>query len=1179
MVTVSPPADEANEPPLHSSSRDPNEPVPVASWSTPSFPSTSWPSVGFQTDRAPDSGPDGSPQLQLATDNHLSAEGSNHEAGGKQQESVRSGAAAVVSQTERSKGKARKGEAGVTCVNTEDITKREKSNKNSSENEKAFSKGLVWEGKANFAHTIKFNAIAEGLEVNLQHGLSTAKAASRLARDGPNKLEEDEGVSIWKVLLRQVSNSLTMVLLLAMLLSYSTTDFIEGGVISAVILLNVVIGFVQDYRAEKTMHSLRQLSAPYATVIRNGGQIESIRSEELVRGDLVKVAVGDLVPADLRLFEGMNLETDEALLTGESLPVTKSPAALLSNLDMPIGDRANIAYSSTTVTKGRATGIVISTGMATEVGKIAELLQDKHSESRSKNVVVRSLAKSWVGVKKILGLEQGTPLQIKLSKFALMLFGLAILLAIIVFSANKWNIHNEVLIYGICVAVAVIPESLIAVLTITMAVGTKAMARGHVVVRKMQALEAVGGVTNICSDKTGTLTQGKMIARKAWMPDLGTLSVHDVIHPFDPNSGYVKLNGREVSRSGWAKNGGVLDVLLDAIALCNLSTITKMNDTAEKSSISSTETWTGAGEPTEISLQVLSMRFGHGKAALEESGDWTLLQEYPFDSTVKKMSVVYKNHVSDTTEVFLKGAGEVVIPGLAISEVEKAKIYSMVEIMASEGLRVLCIAHKTLPDNTIAIQMTRDKIECDLNFVGLVGLYDPPRAETATAVRKCQIAGIKVHMLTGDHIRTAETIAREVGIVSAETPMRNGRNCVMTAGEFDELSNAEIDCMEELPLVIARCSPSTKVRMVEALHRRKAFCVMTGDGVNDAPALKLADVGIAMGISGSDVAKDAADMVLTNDDFASIVRAVKEGRRLFDNIQKFLMHLLISNISQVILLLIALAFKDGNGNSVFPLSPLEILWVNMITSSFLALGLGLEEAQPDIMLRPPHDNTVGVFTWELIMDKMIYGTFMGTLCLVSFVGVVYGGGKGNLGTDCNQEHNSTCETVFRARATVFSVLSFLLLITAWEVKHFSRSLFSLDPTRHKGPFAVFPVLWYNRFLFWAVMAGFVITFPVVYLPVINMVVFKHLGITWEWGIVVACVAVYLALFEGWKAIKRRFGIGSGKNLALEDVEARAGLVATADKDSYGSQITTRTNTLVEAEGYSPTKELGPGDSI
>ncbi|RPB21174.1 potassium/sodium eff [Terfezia boudieri ATCC MYA-4762] len=973
-----------------------------------------------------------------------------------------------------------------------------------------------------------------------------------------------------------------------MTLSYATTDFIEGSVISAVILLNVVVGFIQDYRAEKTMQSLHSLSAPLANVLRDG-QMAREKAENLVVGDIVKVSVGDIVPADLRLFDGMNLEIDEALLTGESMPALKAPSVTLTyGVAVGVGDQTNMAFSSSTVTKGRGLGVVVNTGMKTEVGLIAALLRNQGPMAK-----VSRFRKWYQKFKKtgksILGLI-GTPLQVKLSKFALVLFGLAILLAIIVFSANKWQINNEVLIYGICVAVAVIPESLIAVLTITMAVGTKTMARGNVIVRKLQALEAVGGVTNICSDKTGTLTQGKMIAKKAFVPGLGLITIHNATHPFDPTSGSVRhkkfaVGGTISDDLGALVDGDLvgksapLENFLNAIALCNLATVSKSDRSSHSSEESiDSRTWTATGEPTEISLQVLAMRFCHGKQALQSSGNWNLVAEHSFDSSIKKMSVVYEQVGYMRHHVFTKGAGEVLVPTLNLSEEQRDGIMNLIERMAGEGLRVLCVAHKILGNPALA--KNRSAVENSLDFVGLVGLYDPPRVETRDAVRKCQVAGVKVHMLTGDHIRTATAIAHEVGILTPAIPSALASTIVMTAGQFDALTDVDIDALPQLPLVIARCSPTTKVRMVEALHRRGAFCVMTGDGVNDSPALKRADVGIAMGMNGSDVAKDASDLVLTDDNFASIIRAVEEGRRLFDNIQKFLMHLLISNISQVVLLLIGLAFRDERGLSVFPLSPLEILWVNMITSSFLALGLGLEEAQSDIMLRPPHDLRAGVFTWEVIIDKMVYGVTMGALCLAAFLIVVYGVGNGALGSQCNERFWEPCYTVYRARATVFAVLSFLLLLTAWEVKHFSRSLFNLDPTKHKGPFAVFHAVWYNRFLFWAVIAGFVITFPVIYIPVFNTTVFHHTSITWEWSIVGGCCLVYLAVVESWKAIKRRMEWGSGKNWALtdgEDVESRIWDSFMADSTREGtligtSAVTTRTNTLVEEEGGIMEKE-------
>ncbi|OJJ42861.1 hypothetical protein ASPZODRAFT_137006 [Penicilliopsis zonata CBS 506.65] len=948
-------------------------------------------------------------------------------------------------------------------------------------------------------------------------------------------------------MLRQVSNSLTLVLVLTMGLSFGINDYVEGGVVTAVILLNVVVGFLQDYRAEQTILSLHHLSAPTCKVIRDG-RVASVKAESLVVGDVVQLAVGDIVPADVRLFDGMNAATDEAMLTGESLPVTKTPTTTFSSREIPIGDRTNMAYSGCSMTQGRARGIVTATGMKTEVGKIAQLLQEQaYDGSDDLNPVMRFLHRSKETARSILGLV-GTPLQVKLSKFALLLFALAILLAVIVFSVNLWDIKGEVLIYGICVAVAVIPESLIAVLTITVAVGTKSMAKGNVVVRKLQCLEAVGGVTNICSDKTGTLTQGKMVARSAWIPDGGNLFVHQTTNPYDPTRGVVDFDGTSCNPDE-LRNHRLVGKFLTAISLCNLAVVQKKGapSRSENERVAADENeWTAVGEPTEIALQVLAMRFQCGKPSLLDERQMSLRTEYPFDSAIKRMTVIYELADRTTNGVYTKGAPEAVLPCLALGEKDKEILQEKADRMAGEGLRVLCVASKEVSSTDKRPLSDRSAAETNLQFAGLVGLYDPPRIETAAAVRKCQMAGITVHMLTGDHIRTATAIAAEVGILDAVVGNIKSSRVVMGAGQFDRMTEAEIDAIEQLPLVIARCSPATKVRMVEAMHRRNAFCVMTGDGVNDSPALKHADVGIAMGKNGSDVAKEAADMVLTDDNFSSIVRAVEEGRRLFDNIQKFLMHLLISNISQVILLLVALAFKDTENNSVFPLSPIEILWANLITSSFLAIGLGLEEAQPDIMYRPPHDLRVGVFTRELIVDKMIYGTFMGTLCLLAFVCVIYGAASGSasLGTDCNRALHPSCHVVFRARATTYATLTFLLLITAWEVKHFSRSLFRLDPIRHPGRFSVFPTLWRNRFLFWAVVAGFVVTFPVIYLPVVNRAVFMHLPITWEWGIVVGCMAAYLGLVESWKAMKRALGIGSGKHgagITLEDAETRAGL--------------------------------------
>ncbi|KAL2132269.1 hypothetical protein VTI74DRAFT_4009 [Chaetomium olivicolor] len=981
------------------------------------------------------------------------------------------------------------------------------------------------------AHTLSVPDVSALLDTHPDNGIDNAEAARRLEHHGPNTVEGAKGLSVWTILLRQVSNSLTLVLVITMVLSFAISDYIEGGVIAAVILLNIVVGFIQDFRAEQTIQALYALSAPTCKVIR-AGHTDTIKAESLVPGDLVKLGVGDIVPADLRLVHSINLSTDEALLTGESLPVSKHAEIILKDRDVPLGDRTNMVYSASIVARGRATGIVVSTGMATEVGKIAMLLRSSRhnaAEERRKRTS-KAWAKFRYTVRVLLGLD-GTPMQVSLSKFALLLFALAITLAIIVFSASLWDITSEVLIYGICVAVAVIPESLIAVLTIATALGVRAMAKGNVVIRKLAALEAVGGVTNICSDKTGTLTQGKMVAKRVWLLDGTEVSIQGTTHPFDPTSGNVRVgNDAYTPKSSTAeKVVARLKDFLETIALCNNSTVTK------------TDTYTAVGEPTEIALQVLAMRFGMGKPELLQSGSRRLLAEFSFDSSCKRMTVVCTDE--DGASAYTKGALEAMLPLMNVPDEEKTAIVAKAESLAAEGLRVLCVARRSVDPKSFTPESSatdtekvtqaaetsphRATVESNLTFLGLAGLYDPPRLESSAAIRRCQAAGITVHMLTGDHVKTATAIAYEIGILSRAANPANNANDIMVASAFDALTDEQIDQMEHLPLVLARCSPTTKVRMVEAMHRRKAFCVMTGDGVNDSPALKKSDVGIAMGLNGSDVAKEAADMVLTDDNFASIVTAIEEGRRLFDNIQKFLLHLLVSNIAQVFLLLIGLAFKDPDGVSVFPLSPLEILWANLVTSSFLALGLGIEEAQPDIMQRPPQNLAIGVFTRELIVDKFVYGTAMGGLCLAAFTSVAYGvNGPNGLGVGCNEDFSNACSVAFKARATTFATLTFLLLVTAWEAKHFTRSLFNMHPEKYTGLLSVFKTVWQNRFLFGAVTAGFVIAFPVIYLPIVNRTVFKHESITWEWGVVAACVAAYTAIVEVWKAIKRRFKLGA-----------------------------------------------------
>lgn len=642
------------------------------------------------------------------------------------------------------------------------------------------------------------------------------------------------------------------------------------------------------------MQQLLSLASPTCRVIREG-QVQEVKSEIIVVGDVICISVGDIVAADARLLDGINLSAEEANLTGESVPISKHAERVLDAEDVPLGDRINMIYSSTAITRGRGTAVVTSTGMSTEVGKIAGMLRSKKTVDAGTPLSRRAALWFKAKSRSVLGFD-GTPLQTKLSIFALMLFAFAIILVLIVFATAKFDVKGQTLLYGICVGVAVIPESLIAVLTLTFTVAARAMSRGNVIVRNKAALQAVGGVTNICSDKTGTLTQGRMVMRKAWLPDDTEIFVKDTMDPYDPFSGKVSWSSASANSSSRSTptiekaperpDCSEFNTFLDAIALCNNATVSDGKNAADDSASVTTAalptSWLAVGEPTEIALQVFATRFGRSKPELLQGKIGRLLAEFPFDSSCKRMSVVYEH--STGTRMFAKGAPEAILPLLSETDEVKALVMAKADELASEGFRVLCVAHKPM-DASGSIGERADA-ECNLQFLGLAGLYDPPRLETAGAVAQCKSAGVSVHMVTGDHIKTATSIAFEVGILSKDLPPEEVRALVMAASDFDKLTDAEIDAMKSLPLVIARCSPMTKVRMIEAMRRRKAFCVMTGDGVNDSPALKQADIGIAMGLRGSDVAKEASDMVLTDDNFASIVTAIKEGRRLFDNVQK-----------------------------------------------------------------------------------------------------------------------------------------------------------------------------------------------------------------------------------------------------------------------------------------------------
>ncbi len=735
-------------------------------------------------------------------------------------------------------------------------------------------------------------------------GLSMDEATTRLARDGPNEIVQAKRRGPLRMLVAQFTDVMVLVLIGAAVVAGVVGEPQDIAAILAIVLLNAGLGFGQEYRAERAIAALRAMAALTARVRREGAET-TIVAAEVVPGDVVVLEAGNVVPADLRLIEVNRLRIDEAALTGESQPVDKLTAAI-AECDLPIGDRRNMAYKGTTVTYGRAVGVVVATGMRTELGGIATLLHD--------------------------GRETRTPLQARLARFARVLAATVLALCAIIFLAGilRGEPPALMLMTALSLAVAAIPEALPAVVTLALALGARKMVREHALIRRLTAVETLGSVTFVCSDKTGTLTENRMVVEA------------------------IEAAGRRAALPLKGKADEVQTLLMQAIALNN-DVISSANEEI-------------VGDPTETALYSAARVAGFDKATLLSS--MPRVAEVPFSSERSRMTTVHR--VDDGIVAFTKGAPERVIPSCVdrrmddgIEPVVAAPLLSNADQMADSGLRVLAIGMRRLP----SLPRVLDDVELGQTFLGFVGLVDPPRAEAAEAVAQCHSAGIHVVMITGDHRSTALAIARRLGIADRDDRAVTGSElAAMSADAFDA-------CVRQIR-VYARVAPEDKIRIVNALQRRGEYVAMTGDGVNDAPALQRADIGVSMGAGGTDVAREASHMVLLDDNFATIVKAVREGRRIYDNIRRFIRYSLSTNSGEIWTLFLAPLV-----GLPMPLLPIQILWMNLVTDGLPGLALAAEPAEPEVMRRPPRPPSESVLANGLWQHAVWTGLLMAALAL------------------------------------------------------------------------------------------------------------------------------------------------------------------------------------------------------
>jgi Ca2+-transporting ATPase len=828
-------------------------------------------------------------------------------------------------------------------------------------------------------HTLTIDEAAQRLEANPQSGLSSADAAKRLAQFGANELKEKRARSPWRMLLDQFADFMIIVLIGAAVVSGIVGDVEDTVAIIVIVILNAVIGFVQEYRAEQAMAALKRMAEAGAHVLRNG-RVEIVNATGLVPGDVVLLEAGNVVPADLRIIETAQLKIDESALTGESVAVEKQTQPL-TIAAAPLGDKTCLAYKGTIVTYGRARGVVVATGMNTELGKIAALLSDDS--------------------------EIKTPMQKRLARFGKLLALAALAICMLVFIVGVLRGEPVLLMFmtAVSLAVAAIPEALPAVVTVSLALGARKMVKQHALIRRLPAVETLGSVTFICSDKTGTLTRNKMHVTAIYAD--GALCD-------------TWQNGDKTEP--WS-------TLFHALALSNDAHLDHHNKVR--------------GEPTEAALLSAAQAAGWDKTRLEQEAP--RLNELPFDSERKRMTTFHGT--SENVIAYTKGSPESVLPCcervlMADGEqpIDRAALLQQTESMAANGLRVLAIAYRYWP--TLLTSERADELESGLIFLGFVGLIDPPRSEARGAVSLCKSAGITPVMITGDHPATARAIARELGILGND----DGR--VMTGVELERLDQTAFEAEVEHVRVYARVDPAQKIKIVRALQDKGEVVAMTGDGVNDAPALKAADIGIAMGKGGTDVAREAAHMVLLDDNFATIVHAVREGRRIFDNIRKFIKYTMTSNAGEIWTIFLAPFL-----GLPIPLLPIHILWINLVTDGLPGLALTAEPAERGIMRRPPRPLRESIFAHGMWQHMIWVGLLMGGLCLLIQAWALHSGSA----------HWQTM---------VFTVLTLSQMGHVLAIRTEKESLFSV------GIFS-------NPLLVFAVLLTFSLQMATIYVPALN----------------------------------------------------------------------------------------------